>query len=225
MRKMKVLKTEMMKCASCMEDHEVQVIEVEESGTFKGERVSFIAVYEYCSNTEEYSETEEMMRINSLAQKDAYRSKVGLLTSGEIRAIREKYDIGQKDFAEVLGCGQATIARYETQQIQDRAYDNILRKIGADPKWFLEMLDKAKKKLGTKYAHYYKVAQGLLSKKKSPYICSFLSPSYSFGSHNFSSVNISTGVLSSHIYGAKMANGIQYSASPPLVQQEFICAA
>ena len=77
-----------MKCASCMEDHEVQVIEVEESGTFKGERVSFIAVYEYCSNTEEYSETEEMMRINSLAQKDAYRSKVGLLTSGEIRAIR-----------------------------------------------------------------------------------------------------------------------------------------
>jgi putative zinc finger/helix-turn-helix YgiT family protein len=224
-RKMKILKAEMKQCASCMEDHAVQIIEVEESGTFKGEKVNFVAVYEYCSNTEEYSETEEMMRINSLAQKDAYRSKVGLLTSGGIRAIREKYDIGQKDFAEVLGCGQATIARYETQQIQDRAYDNILRKIDADPKWFLEMLDQAKNKLRPKYAHYYKVALGLLSKKKSPYICSFSSPSYSFGSHNFSSVNVSTGVLSSHIYSTKMAGGIQYSASAPVVQQEFVCAA
>ena len=222
---MKLLKKEMKKCASCMEDHEVEIVEVEESGTFKGEKVNFIAVYEYCSNTEEYFETEEMMRTNSLAQKDAYRSKVGLLTSLEIRLIREKYDIGQKDFAEVLGCGQATIARYETQQIQDRAHDNILRKIDADPKWFLEMLEHAKNKIRTKYAHYYKVAFELLSKKRAPYICTFSTPSYNFGKYSFSAANVSASVLSSHMYSTKMVGDIRYSTNSSIVQQELVCAA
>ena len=148
-----------------MEQHEVNIVEVEEKGTFKGEMVPFNAVYEYCVNSDEFSETEEMMRRNSLAQKDSYRKVFRLLTSDEIKAIREKFGMGQKEFAEVLGWGAVTVARYETQQVQDRAHDDILRKIDSEPKWFLEMLDRAKDKVGSRYAQYYSITSELIRKK------------------------------------------------------------
>lgn len=112
-KKMKIINTQRKLCPSCMEEHDVEVVETDESNVFKGEQVEFTAVYEYCSNAEEYSENEEMIKINDLAFKDAYRRKQSLLTSKEIQAIREKYDISQKEFSEVLGWGMATITRYE----------------------------------------------------------------------------------------------------------------
>ena len=110
---MRTIKKELKQCFSCMEEHEIEIVEVEETDTFKGESVTFNAIYEYCVNADEYSETEELMRSNSLAQKDAYRKQVGLLTSSEIKRIREKYRISQKEFSEILGWSPATITRYE----------------------------------------------------------------------------------------------------------------
>jgi len=72
-----------------MEYHNVATVEVEDEEAFKGEEVVFQAIYVYCSNTDEYLETEDMIRRNSRAMKDAYREKVGLLTSREIMAIRK----------------------------------------------------------------------------------------------------------------------------------------
>jgi putative zinc finger/helix-turn-helix YgiT family protein len=158
-------------CLSCMEEHDVERVNVKESGTFKGERLDFIAVYEYCPNTDEYSETEDMIKSNSLNLKDAYRKKMGLLTSYEIRAIREKYDISQKDFSEILDWGMATITRYENHQIQDRAHDDILRKIDSDPKWFLEMLNRAEGRLSKKaFSNYQNKANELYKKQKNKYL-------------------------------------------------------
>lgn len=177
---METIKTEFKQCISCMEEHEVQTVNIEEAGTFKGERVTFNAVYEYCANSGEYYETEEMMRINSLAQKDAYRKRVGLLTSGEIKAIREKYAISQKDFSEILGWGMATITRYENHQVQDRAHDDILRKIDSDPAWFLAMLVRAQDKIAAKYAYYYKRAKEILDAKNNFYIYNAAQTNYRF---------------------------------------------
>jgi len=139
-----------------MEKHKVAVVHIEEHETFKNEEVSFIAAYEYCSNTKELLETEDMIRANSLVIKDAYRGKVGLLKSEDIIGIRNKYGISQKNFTEILDWGKSTITRYENHQVQDRAHDDILRKINSDPKWFLEMLKRAKGRLSQKaYAKYY----------------------------------------------------------------------
>lgn len=158
-------------CLSCMEKHNIELVQVQESATFKGEKLSFIAVYEYCSNTDEYSETEEMIKRNSLKLKDAYRKKIGLLTSDEIKAVRDKYGISQKDFSEILDWGKATITRYENHQVQDRAHDDILRKIDSDPKWFLEMLNRAKERLPKKaFLKYHNQVIGLYRKQKNQYL-------------------------------------------------------
>ena len=78
---MNKIKREKRLCLICMEKHEVDTVEVMETDIFKDEEVSFTATYEYCSNADEYLETEEMIKENSLAMKDAYRETVGLLTS------------------------------------------------------------------------------------------------------------------------------------------------
>jgi putative zinc finger/helix-turn-helix YgiT family protein len=153
---MKTVSSSVKLCLSCMEKHRVDVVQIEEHGLFKNEDVGFIAAYEYCSTTNELLETEDMMRANSLAIKDAYRGKVGLLKSEDIIGIRKKYGISQKDFADILDWGKATITRYENHQVQDRAHDDILRKINSDPKWLLEMLKRAKGRLSQKtYAKYH----------------------------------------------------------------------
>lgn len=171
MKKMKIIKTEHKLCPSCVEEHDVEVVEINESNVFKGEQVEFSAVYEYCSNTEEYSETEEMIKTNDLAFKDAYRRKQSLLTSGEIKAVREKYGVSQKDFSEILDWGMATITRYENHQVQDRAHDDILWKISSDPKWFLELLERAKTRLSSKaYMSYHKQAREVFRIEKNQYL-------------------------------------------------------
>lgn len=168
---MRILKSEHKLCLSCMEEHNVDIVEVIEQTTFKGVKVEFSATYEYCSNTDEYLENEDMIRSNSLAAKNAYRKKVGLLTSNDIKNIRENYGISQKDFSEILDWGGATITRYENYQVQDRAHDDILRKIDSDPKWLIDILKRAKDRLTEKaFNKYYHEANEQYSKCKNQYL-------------------------------------------------------
>ena len=178
---MKIINSEHRLCISCMKEHNIDIIETEEQVTFKDIRVKYNATYEYCSNTDEYLETEDMIRANSLAVKDAYRKEVGLLTSYEIKGIREKYNISQKEFSEILNWGKATITRYENHQVQDKAHDAILRKIDSDPEWFLEMLERAKERISSRmYAEYYRNAYEHYTIKKNPYTSISISASITF---------------------------------------------
>ncbi|WP_240373965.1 type II TA system antitoxin MqsA family protein [Bacillus piscicola] len=178
---MKILKSEKKLCLLCMEEHVVETVEVTDHETFKGEEVSFTAQYEYCSATEDFLESEEMIKANSLAMKDAYRERLGLLTSSELHDIRKKYDISQKDFSEVLGWGRATITRYENHQVQDRAHDDVLRKISSDPKWLIEKLHEAKEqdKISEKaYVKSLHKAKEQYKKKKNQYLIDSIYASY-----------------------------------------------
>lgn len=165
------IRSEKKLCLICMEEHGVDTVEVIDSEIYKNEEVSFTATYDYCSYVDEYLETEEMIKANNLSMKDAYREKVGLLTSSEIINIRKKYGVSQKRFSKILDWGRATITRYENHQVQDRAHDDILRKIDSDPKWFLELLKRAKGRLSDKsFKNYYHNASEQFKKKKNQYL-------------------------------------------------------
>lgn len=152
---------------------------MEEKENFSDKNLEFSAVYEYCSNTDEYLETEDMIKANNLSLKDAYRRSVSLLTSGDIKNIRAKYEISQKEFSEILDWGGATITRYENHQIQDRAHDDILRKIESDPKWFLDMIKRAKDRLSSKaYIKYYHTANELYNKNRNQYLIDSINAIY-----------------------------------------------
>jgi len=188
---MKTIKNEKKLCLICMEEHEVKTVIVKDKEEYKGEEVSFNAIYEYCVNADEYLETEVMIKANSLAMKDAYREKVGLLTSREIIEIRKKYDVSQKDFSKILDWGRATITRYENHQVQDRAHDDVLRKIDSDPKWFLQMLGRTKGKISDKaYNKYHKAASEQFRKMKNRYLMDSILALYA----DFEGKNITGGV-------------------------------
>ena len=53
-------------------------------------KVVYKATYFYCDDAEEFYMDEEQIQENDIHLKDAYREKEGLLTSGQIRSIREK---------------------------------------------------------------------------------------------------------------------------------------
>ena len=58
---------------------------------------------------------------------DIYKKKNNLLTNEEIKKIRKKYGLTQKEYARVLGVGEITIHRFEKGAIQTEAVDSIMR--------------------------------------------------------------------------------------------------
>lgn len=176
---METLKTENKLCLSCMEVHDVLTVRVKETNILKGSPVEYDAIYDYCEIIDELTANEEMISLNDVSLKNAYRRSVGLLTSNEICDIRKKYGISQTDFSTLLGWGAKTITRYESHQVQDSAYDNILRKIDGDPEWFLSLLSAAVNKFSEPvYQKYYTKATELYTQCKDSYLRKSIAAEY-----------------------------------------------
>lgn len=176
---MKVVKSEKKLCPCCMEEHEVKTILMKEQATFKNSKLEYEALYWYCDATDELYMDERQMKENDICLKDAYRTKEGLLTSDQIRDIRAKYGISQGDLCLLLGWGGKTITRYESHQVQDKAHDTILKKIGNDPEWFLSLLNDAKANLSPEsYQKYLKSATVLFEKDQDCYLRKAISANY-----------------------------------------------
>lgn len=133
-----------MDCPICDKTHEVEERKRLTTTILKGEKVTYQEVYYCCTNEKDENEFENgaMADANLMNARNAYRVKMGLLTSDEIVAIRECYGMSQVDLARVLGWGEATVSRYESKAIQDKPYDIMLRLIRDNPLKALEMLKK-----------------------------------------------------------------------------------
>jgi putative zinc finger/helix-turn-helix YgiT family protein len=162
-----------------MEEHEVSTVKLIDTAVFKGVTVEYEAVSNYCDLADEYYETEEMLAKNDMAMKNAYRSKMGLLTTDEIVSIRSKYGISQSDLCILLGWGGKTITRYEGHQVQDNAHDSILKKLDNDPEWFLDLLEKAKSQINPEsFSKYHTAAIQLYEDSKDSYLRKAIQASY-----------------------------------------------
>jgi putative zinc finger/helix-turn-helix YgiT family protein len=58
---------------------------------------------------------------------DAFRKKHGLLTSSEIRTLREDLGMSQRAFATFLKVGEASVKRWELGLVQEPVYDERIR--------------------------------------------------------------------------------------------------
>ncbi|MCM1156283.1 MAG: DUF4065 domain-containing protein [Roseburia sp.] len=168
---MKIVETEKKLCECCMEVHDVQRVLIKENNVFKSVSIDYEAEYFYCGRADEIYADEEMIKVNDIAMKNAYRRTCGLLTTDEIIAIRRKYGIGQSDLCLLLGWGGKTITRYEGHQVQDNAHDTILRKLADDPEWFLTLLKSVKDSLSpAAYSKYQKAGVQLYERDHDLYL-------------------------------------------------------
>lgn len=145
---MKELKKVNMFCSICEETHDVSLIQEERECVIKGEKIKYKELYYKCDKYMDNNifMTGELWNINLINSIDEYRKKKELLTSKEIKEIREKYKITQSEMAYLLNLGEITITRYETKQIQDASVDNMMRELNDNPLFALKLLEKNKDK-------------------------------------------------------------------------------
>lgn len=147
-----LIRTIQIECPLCGKIHEVEERKRIATTIIKDEKVTYEEIYYFCPDSDEEENeftTGRIENINLLNARNTYRKAKGLLTSDQIVAIRNMYDLSQVDLARLLGWGEATISRYESKAIQDEAYDNMLRIIKKNPKAVLELLQKNTDKFST----------------------------------------------------------------------------
>ena len=131
-------KVEKAYCDVCNDEVEYEVRV--EKNTLRVKELTFEAVEHiaYCKKCGEQLWVDELERRNDIVVYDIYKEKVGLLTTSQIREIRHKRGMTQKELALFLGIGEKDIARYENGAIQSRSIDNMIRLVG-DEHAYLEM--------------------------------------------------------------------------------------
>ena len=137
-----LLSKEEYDCPFCDNVHTIQIRKRLTEALVKNEIVEYEEIYYLCELQDEEFAPAKIMDDNLLKARDSYRVKHGLLTSEQIKEIRQHYNISQKEFSNILGWGDITIQRYEKKAIQDETYDNIMRMFFNNPTFALESLDK-----------------------------------------------------------------------------------
>jgi len=113
-------------CPVCKKDQDYEIRKETETYPVKNEPVTIEANVTYCSVCGEKIWNQEIDDVNLKAAFRIYREKHGLLQPEEIKRIRDKYALSQVAFAQILGLGEKTIARYEAGSLQDSAPNNLI---------------------------------------------------------------------------------------------------
>lgn len=108
---------------------EMELRRKKETYPFRGEEITIIAHFYYCSDTEEEVTTEELdtLTINQLYNK--YRDKYNIPFTQEIVALKKKYQVSNADMAEILGFGANTYGKYERGEVPSRSNGKTLQLI------------------------------------------------------------------------------------------------
>ena len=74
---MRILKMETKECPYCTRQHPVATMAVEETNIYKGVKVSYEAVYEYCGVADEWHAVGDMISQNHRSMVEAYHKVMG----------------------------------------------------------------------------------------------------------------------------------------------------
>ena len=100
-------------CPLCEKEHYLDIIIEQDVYEIKDENITYNKTSYYFNNKNQKFITPDLEDINQLAIKDEYRKKHNLLTSFEIKQIRDKYSLSQSDLALILGWGSSFLEKRE----------------------------------------------------------------------------------------------------------------
>jgi putative zinc finger/helix-turn-helix YgiT family protein len=115
-----------MKCFQCGKARLINK-ETEIVGEVRGESVKVRMEALVCGRCGFQAFDDEQSKAYTIASADAYRRAHGLLTTVELRRLREKLNLSQQGFAHFLKVGIASIKRWEAGLVQDEAMDELIR--------------------------------------------------------------------------------------------------
>ncbi|MHB9030179.1 MAG: type II TA system antitoxin MqsA family protein [Candidatus Latescibacterota bacterium] len=114
-------------CPQCEEIRDIKTINSEVEIDIRGEKIKVNTKYYQCSVCgEEFEDLNgDSDSLNSAYRE--YRRRHGMLQPEEIRELRKRYGLTQRELSTLLGWGGATLSRYETGALQDEAHDKLLQ--------------------------------------------------------------------------------------------------
>ncbi|MEQ1903510.1 MAG: type II TA system antitoxin MqsA family protein [Pirellulaceae bacterium] len=114
-------------CVVCAADRELALETRSVDYQVRGELVSVELPLTICPvcGTEEVDENFD--KDPSICAYDIYRERNQLLSSVEIKSIRERYQLSQKSFAFLIGMSESSVNRYESGAVQDATQDTAMR--------------------------------------------------------------------------------------------------
>ena len=127
-------------CENCLESVNYKVVVEELTRSLKGKKYTFSGKTAYCVNCNKPIYVEEINEHNKQAIYEAFRRENGIISNEDIINITEKYSIGAKPLAQLLGWGINTIQRYLNGDIPKPAYSDKLKEILKNPDIFKEIL-------------------------------------------------------------------------------------
>ena len=117
-----------MKNLNCPKGHGPMALKkLEKQTTFKGVDITYSVDTFVCPECGIEAGTVKTAGNVQRTIADAYRSKMGLLTSHEIKSLRISHSLSQQQLADLINVGVASIKRWETGLIQSKSMDHILR--------------------------------------------------------------------------------------------------
>ena len=118
----------LLKTLNCPKGHgPMEQKKLHKDKTFKGVDISYTMDAFVCSECGLEAGTVQSAGQVQHAMADAYREKVGFLTSREIKSLRKARGFTQQRLADAMNVGIASIKRWETGMIQTKSMDHALR--------------------------------------------------------------------------------------------------
>jgi len=140
-------------CPECRQDVNYSVKEKADSAELKGKVYEFTSRTAYCDACGAEVYLPEIEDGNLKALYDAYRQKHDIISLEEIREIPEKYNIGKRPLSLLLGWGEQTFSRYYEGDMPTKQYSEKLKRILADPAYYLSLLESGKGNLKSDKAY------------------------------------------------------------------------
>lgn len=138
----------------------------------KGKMIEFNELYKIDPKTGEEVFDRNIEIENDIRLYDIYKKQMNLLTSSEIKNIRKKYGMNQKEFALSIGVGEITIHRFENGSIQTESVDSIIR-LSEDPDIMYNLLIKNQSNLSDNDFSTFLNKVNILKKLKQHKIANF----------------------------------------------------
>lgn len=117
-----------MKAVKNMKNMKDNIILKEETVKVKVKKleIEYQEKYAVDKDTGEEIYVREIEIENDINLYNIFKSEKGLLTSNDIKSIRDIYSLSQTDFSKIIGLGAITIHRYENGTIQTEANNSII---------------------------------------------------------------------------------------------------
>ena len=131
-------------CIDCGCKRHYRVTSARTSISVRGIEFSYVEQTAYCAECGAEIYVPEINDENAQAREDAYRKASNLISMSEIYQILEKYNIGARPLACLLGFGEITINRYLNGQLPSKSHSDLMLEVLNSHRKMGELLEKNK---------------------------------------------------------------------------------